>query len=173
MLGSLRAYAKHRKESGLPGQSLAAVQKALASGRIKSTGDKIDFAQADRDWHLNTNVKQQRRPPSSPPPSVRAHQMLEEDKSYLEAQRQLEWIKVQKENLELQKRRREVLEKTELQESLGQCIIAIRQKAEAVPETNAERLAMESDPVVIREILAAEMHALLSDIIAWRPAANA
>jgi hypothetical protein len=49
-LVSQRAYAKHR------GVSLAAVQKAIKAGRIRTAADgKIDVEQADRDWERNTN----------------------------------------------------------------------------------------------------------------------
>jgi len=49
-LVSQRAYARHR------GVSLAAVQKAIKLGRIRTTADgKIDVEQADRDWERNTN----------------------------------------------------------------------------------------------------------------------
>ncbi|MBI4910969.1 MAG: hypothetical protein HY820_45585 [Acidobacteria bacterium] len=49
---SQRAYAKHR------GVSLAAVQKAIKAGRIRTTADgKIDAAQADADWERNTGPR--------------------------------------------------------------------------------------------------------------------
>ncbi|GIU75803.1 MAG: hypothetical protein KatS3mg004_2890 [Bryobacteraceae bacterium] len=46
---SLRAYAKHR------GVSLAAVQKAIHSGRITPTADGlIDSDRADAEWNAKT-----------------------------------------------------------------------------------------------------------------------
>jgi hypothetical protein len=60
---SLRAYAKHR------GVTLKAVQKAIQSGRIRTTGDgKIDVEQADADWKRNTGPRQSSIASSSPPP---------------------------------------------------------------------------------------------------------
>jgi len=47
---SQRAYARHR------GVSLAAVQKAIKQGRIRTVAEgKIDVQQADRDWERNTS----------------------------------------------------------------------------------------------------------------------
>lgn len=61
---SLRQYATSRKHRGLPGGSLAAVQKAIAAGRLKrclSPDGKIgDAALADREWDANTDHAQRR-----------------------------------------------------------------------------------------------------------------
>lgn len=62
---SLRAYARHRAELGLPGKSLSSVQRALAAGRIpvvkrKSRGKLvvyIDPNAADAAWQANTRGK--------------------------------------------------------------------------------------------------------------------
>lgn len=57
MMGlSRRAYARLRKERGLPGGSDAAVRKAIASGRIDIEVDgTIDPAKADRQWAASTD----------------------------------------------------------------------------------------------------------------------
>ena len=66
MFVSMRAYARHR------GVSLAAVQKAIRSGRIDLEPGGIDTAQADLEWARNTGTrsrqfrvgdKQSRQPP--------------------------------------------------------------------------------------------------------------
>lgn len=60
---SQRAYAKYRKERGLPGGSLAGVQHALSSGRIRLGRDgKIDSERADSDWDANTDSSKRRGP---------------------------------------------------------------------------------------------------------------
>jgi hypothetical protein len=61
---SLRAYAKHR------GVSLAAVQKAIHSGRITPNADGlIDSDRADAEWAAKTRPGQRRARPA--PPAVR------------------------------------------------------------------------------------------------------
>jgi hypothetical protein len=67
---SLRAYAKHR------GVTLKAVQKAIESGRILTTGDgKIDPERADADWARNTGPKARRTAgAAAPTPQPRAEQ---------------------------------------------------------------------------------------------------
>ena len=63
---SLRGYAASRKERGLPGGTLAAVQKAIESKRISTVQDdngrvKIDPAVADIQWMTNTDPEQSAR----------------------------------------------------------------------------------------------------------------
>ena len=72
---SQRAYARHRKESGLVGGTLNAVQKAIAAGRIKLTDGKIDSIQADSEWESNTDEGQRRGSapaPDAKPPATKA-----------------------------------------------------------------------------------------------------
>ncbi len=51
---SLRAYARHRGALGLPGGSLAGVQRALSTGRITVHNGKVDPVEADQQWAANT-----------------------------------------------------------------------------------------------------------------------
>ncbi len=54
---SRRKYAEHRKDRGLPGGSLQAVQRALAKGRIHlEPNGMIDPDRADREWVANTDL---------------------------------------------------------------------------------------------------------------------
>jgi hypothetical protein len=54
---SRRKYAEHRKDTGLPGGSLQAVQRALARDRIHLEPDgTIDPDRADREWAANTDL---------------------------------------------------------------------------------------------------------------------
>lgn len=58
---SLRAYGRSRRARGLPGGSLAAVQKAIAQGRITPIDGKVDPEVADIQWAAKTDVVQQTR----------------------------------------------------------------------------------------------------------------
>lgn len=60
-LVSLRAYARHRQQLGLVGQTLPAVRKAIASGRITAIEGKIDPEVADIQWAAHTDAVQQAR----------------------------------------------------------------------------------------------------------------
>lgn len=66
-LMSERKYAEHRKARGLSGGSQAAVNKAVATGRITKVVDPvsrkpmIDPVIADAQWNRNTDLEQQLR----------------------------------------------------------------------------------------------------------------
>lgn len=59
MIG-MRAYARHRKELGLPGTTHRAVQVAIASGRLSAsvtkTGKIRSIAKADAEWAAATKA---------------------------------------------------------------------------------------------------------------------
>lgn len=68
MSTSRSAYARHRRDRDLPGQSLKAVQAAISSGRLDGAltddGSIADVALADKLWEKNTRAT--RRPRSGP-----------------------------------------------------------------------------------------------------------
>lgn len=58
---SQREYARRRRERGLPGGTLRAVQKAIEAERIRLIDGKIDPEVADIQWDRNTDPDQQKR----------------------------------------------------------------------------------------------------------------
>lgn len=63
----LREYGRHRGSNGLPGCTLQAVQKAIASGRITvEPNGRVDAAKADLQWAAATDRALQRRTASEP-----------------------------------------------------------------------------------------------------------
>lgn len=64
---SIRAYARHRAERGLPGTTHKAVQKALERQRIRLTPEgRIDSDEADQLWAANTDEGHRRNPAQEP-----------------------------------------------------------------------------------------------------------
>jgi hypothetical protein len=58
---TLRGYARSRRQRGLPGGTVEAVRKAVASGRISLTAaGKIDPGRADADWAVNSRPRPRR-----------------------------------------------------------------------------------------------------------------
>lgn len=71
---SIRAYARHR------GITDKAVRKAIQSGRIRTLADgTIDVAQADLDWHANTDPAKQRKTINDPEAFHSVRAMLREN----------------------------------------------------------------------------------------------
>lgn len=92
-----------------------------------------------------------------------------QEETFAEAQRRNEWLKVQKNEMELQSQREEVYDKQELNAALGERIIAMRQKLSELPKNFAQRLALEADPITIINMLSAEIDSTLNDLSEWRP----
>lgn len=65
---SLRGYADHRRERGLPGRTHTAVRKAIQEGRLRASVERegrrwyIDAELADAEWDHRTDSTQQRTP---------------------------------------------------------------------------------------------------------------
>ena len=66
MFMTLRAYGRHRAALGLPGATLAGVQKAAITGRIELHGGLVDVEEADRAWAANTWQRASTSPAEAP-----------------------------------------------------------------------------------------------------------
>lgn len=139
---SLRGYAKHRKESGLPGGTLTAVQKALASGRIRAKNGQIEPTQADRDWLSNSDQRRQRqrRPDNNAEPD---EVTVPNDGSFQEAQRQREWERLRRERTARRVREGELVEVAEVREAWCEIASRIRDGVMGLPTRVCIRLPAE------------------------------
>ncbi len=173
MIGSQAAYARHRKERGLIGGTRRAVQKALASGRITAgSNGQIDFERADRDWEQNLNHR--KRPARREQSQVQPHESSSPSgdistESFLEAQRRHEWLKVQKEELALCKRRGELAEVSEIEEVWGHIVSATQDRLLGLPGKLAPRLASVVDVHECQQLLDREIRQALSLLIEYQP----
>jgi|WetSurMetagenome_2_1015567.scaffolds.fasta_scaffold176472_2 hypothetical protein len=171
VVGSLRSYAAHRKECGFVGGSLSAVQKAIKTGRIKTTDGKIYFESADKSWEENSDHRQQRqnRGANKATPEEIPSAEMDTTQTFLEAQRQHEWLKVQKEEMELRKRRGELFEKHEAEEKWGKLLTAFRNRMGIVPDNLAPRVAVLGDVLECRALIEREMRQVLTALSEYQP----
>ena len=183
MIGSLRAYAKHRKDSGLPGGSLAAVQKALKTGRVeKNKKGLIDFEAADQAWTRNTNGLQQRRPKkknpapeatsagpdSSPVPVADEYPAEAKPLSLMQAQLKHELAKASKTEFEVAKLRGILVDAEEAAIEWQRQILAARKHALQLPSKLAPKVAVESDVLICQHLIEREIRAMLSELSEYR-----
>ncbi len=188
MLGSLRAYAAHRKSLGLPGGSHPAVRKAIQSGRIKvSANGQIEFEQADHDWEQNSDHRQQRhvrmpgqatrrakdKPAENTEISAAPGNQLplpdENSESFFEAQRRHEWLKVQKEELALKVRRGELIDVAEVEQKYGTAMKTFRNRMLLLPDILGPRVAVSSDPRECVDLISREIIQLLTSFQEYNP----
>lgn len=69
--------------------------------------------------------------------------------------------------IELRIREGELLEKVELSRAGGECLIAMKNRADSLPANLAQKLAVETDPITIELILRSEMDNLLRGFSGW------
>ena len=161
---SLRAYAKHR------GVTLKAVQKAIQSGRIRTTSDgKIDVDQADADWVRNTGPRQATIATSSPAPrraQTQAETPLPEPAAagpldYARARAVRENYLARLAKIEFEERSGKLVSRDEVQVAAFNKFRTFRDGMLNIPDRVAAVLAAESDPARVHEILATEIRKAL------------
>lgn len=181
---SLRKYAQMRRDRGLPGGSLAAVQKAIASGRIRPIDGKIDPEVADIQWSRNTDPAQQKRGAgersfeSPQPADVLEPPAMQTSAPGDELTPEQDPVNRIREAALTERVRRELLEH-ELQMKKGELVRAadVRQAANekariardallAIPDRLAPLVAVESDPAKVHALLATEMRRVCAELAA-------
>ena len=169
MLGSLRLYARHRKEVGLTGGTLAAVQKAIKSGRIRTVDEKIDFDQADRDWESNSDHRLRRKKKRVESSAAQPVMDVAPGETFLEAQRRHEWLKVQKEEMELRRRRGELVERADTEQIWSSIVIGTQSRLLILPDKIAPKVLRAKDVYECRAIIEREIREALTSLSEFQP----
>jgi hypothetical protein len=152
---TMRAYARRR------GVALAAVQKAIASGRISTQPDgSIDPEIADVHWAENTrwgasnimNGAQVGGDSSGRKPS-----------EYAEARAERERYAAQLAKLKYEERAGGLVRSDQVQQALFKTFRDFRDRMQNIPDRLAATIAAETDPAVIHQILSAEIRTALND----------
>lgn len=165
---SLRAYARHR------GVSLAAVQKAIKSGRITPTPEGlIDSDRADVDWSSKTQPSHHRlRPARSAPvapaavasPAV-AREPVETSNTngldYFRARAIREGYLARLAKIEFEERSGKLVSRDEVQVAAFTRARVVRDNLLNIPDRVAATVAAETDPNKVHSILSDEIRRAL------------
>ncbi|MBE0660757.1 MAG: hypothetical protein IH602_23890 [Bryobacteraceae bacterium] len=164
---SLRAYAKHR------GVSLAAVQKAIKSGRIATTADgSIDSERADADWSAKTRPGQKRR---SPAPATVAPVVpyVEPPRSdpggaggldYFRARAIRESYLARLAKIEFEEKSAKLVSRDEVQIAAFTKARTVRDSLLNIPDRLAATLAAEADADNVHQMLTVEIRKALDEL---------
>ena len=177
MRGSLRAYAAHRKKLGLRGGNLSAVQKAIKNQRISVGSDgKIDFDGADRGWADNSDQTKVRGAHSGGQSVVAGENQPElvgvgDAGTFAEAQRRREWLRVQKDELELARKRAELAPIGEINAFVAGMIVRARDILTRIGPELKDRLAQETDPHKCERLIVTETTRALNELAEFKPTA--
>lgn len=173
MTGSLRAYSRHRAEKGFEGQTLAAVQRAIESGRISKEADgKIDFGKADASWASKTapsatnRTNRHRAPYAVPTSQQRAPEKID---GYTTARALKEGYLAGLAQLEFKKKNAELTPVADVQRLGAKMVVLAKNKLLAIGNDLAPDLAVETDATVIKALIDDKIFEALSEISNWRP----
>lgn len=156
---SLRAYAKHR------GVSLAAVQKAIHSGRITPNADGlIDSDRADAEWNAKTRPGQRHTRPAAAAPREPAEAPAS-GLDYFRARAIRESYLARLAKIEFEERIAKVVDREEVQVAAFTRGRVVRDNMLNIPDRVAATLAAESDVDRVHRILSDEIRMAL-DVLA-------
>jgi pyruvate/2-oxoglutarate dehydrogenase complex dihydrolipoamide acyltransferase (E2) component len=153
---SLRAYARHR------GVSLAAVQKAIRSGRITPNADgRIDSERADAEWEAKTRPGQRRT--QSAPPAVR--EPIETAGAggldYFRARAIRESYLARLAKIEFEEKTAKLISRDEVQVAAFTRARVVRDNLLNIPDRLAATLAAETDVDKVHRLLSDEIRMAL------------
>lgn len=153
---SLRAYAKHR------GVSLAAVQKAIHSGRITPTSDGlIDSERADAEWSAKTRPGQRRAKQAAPPQPIEAPAG---GLDYFRARAIRESYLARLAKIEFEERTAKLVSRDEVQVAAFTNGRTVRDNLLNIPDRLAATLAAETDADRVHHLLSAEIRRALEEL---------
>jgi hypothetical protein len=152
---SQRAYARHRAVA------LAAVQKAIESGRISLQADgSFNPEVADRQWEDNTRLGAPSILKSAQNTSSRTDDGAPQ---YAESRAERERYAALLAKLEYEERAAELVSVHEVQAEVFKAFRELRDRVLSIPDRVAAMIAAESDPAKVHEILASEIRSALEE----------
>jgi pyruvate/2-oxoglutarate dehydrogenase complex dihydrolipoamide acyltransferase (E2) component len=152
---SLRAYAKHR------GVSLAAVQKAVHSGRITPNADGlIDSDRADAEWNAKTRPGQRRVAATTREPAEAPAAGLD----YFRARAIRESYLARLAKIEFEERTAKLVSRDEVQVAAFTNGRTVRDNLLNIPDRLAATLAAETDSDRVHHLLSAEIRKALEEL---------
>ena len=165
----LRAAAKELKISHV------ALLKAFKNGRVKKLEDgSFDVEKCRRALELNSHPgkqaaarsQQTKAEPTTSTTDARLEGAGEPESgaSYTEALRVREWIRVEKEKLNLARQRAELAAIVEINAWIAGMIMRARDILLRIPPELRDKLAQEDDPVRCEELLMEEIHRSLREL---------
>jgi hypothetical protein len=167
---NLQAYAKHRKEQGLRGTSHVAVLKAIESGRLTEPAVRkvdgrwhIDATLADQQWAGNTDPRGALPPPPSPIDTRQPHP-AGGGPSLAEAKRARAVWQAERERIELQQLKGELVSTAEVKAEAFNVARVVRDNMLAIPDRVIPTLASMSDLRAMHQYLTEEIRTAIRSI---------
>jgi hypothetical protein len=155
-----------RQAAKVLGLTHSALLKAAKTGRITREPDKSFVVdRVRRQLAENSNAHQRRKPISL---VTGLHEVGTGIHTLSEAQRQREWMRVQKEELELKRIKGELAPIGKVNAFVAGMVIRAREILTAMPSQLKDRLAQESRPAECEQLLTAEVRRALDGLSEFR-----
>lgn len=171
---NLQAYAAHRKAQGLRGTSHVAVLKAIESGRLTEPAVRkvdgrwhIDPTLADQQWAGNTDHRAGFTPPPAPLPSgieTRQPHPAGSGPSLAEAKRARAVWQAERERIELQQLKGELISTAEVKAEAFNVARVVRDNMLAIPDRVIPTLANMKDLRAMHQYLTEEIRTAIRSI---------
>lgn len=177
-LMGLREYARHRDAKGLPGTSLRAVQKAIATHRISVLTDdkgrqRIDPEVADIQWDRNTDPDQSVRanagretvlPGSASGEASGGRGEEREQSPYWDARTRLAVAEAAKAELQLEEMSGNLVRRERVERAAYEAGRLLRDMVLSVPSKIAAETAAMSDPQAVEARIRDELRKVLDEL---------
>jgi len=172
---NLKAYAAHRKAQGLRGTSHVAVLKAIESGRLTEPAVRkvdgrwhIDATLADQQWADNTDHRAgfASPPPPTPPGPIDSRQPHPAGggPSLAEAKRARAVWQAERERIELQQLKGELISTAEVKAEAFNIARIVRDNMLAIPDRVIPTLASMKDMRAMHQYLTEEIRTAMRSI---------
>lgn len=171
-LMGFREYAESRKQRGLPGTTLSAVQKAIDSGRISTVPDdkgrrKIDPDVADIQWAKNTDPDQAARAnggKTAEIPAAASVAVAAGSNDWLAAKTRRELAEAQKAEIQLLELAGKLVSRDRVEAAAFSAGRMVRDMLLTVPQKLAGELIEQSDPVIIENMIRKQLRSVLEEL---------
>lgn len=155
------------------GVNHAAVQKRIKAGTLSTvTGGKLDWDITAREWTANRDASKVRKQKREEPICSEMEQAAgkTEGRSFLDAKTKREYIRLEKEALELKRIRGDLAPVGEINAFVAGMIIRSRDLLLRIGPELKDRLAHTSSPHTCEEMIAYEIRRALNELSEYKPA---
>lgn len=150
------------------GISKPAAYKRIKSGKVTVDADgMLDPVVAAQEWERNRDAVAQEKNPAGVAPAIVAAESVEPTGSRADAQREREWIRVQKEKLALEQELGAIVRRDEVRSAVSKMIAAAKNKMLLIGDELCDHLAADADPVSIRLKINSKVSEALSHMAGW------
>jgi hypothetical protein len=149
--------------AGALGVSRGRVSQLISAGLPVRADSKIDLDKASV-WYRQNIKRSSARPEVASPQSI----SVNSEKTLTEARRQLEWVRLERENLALAKLRGDLVDVAKVNGFVAGMIVRAAGILDRIPAELGDRLSQISDPIACQKLLKTEIDRARHELAEYR-----